>query len=1122
MSVPTPSPQTAIEDIESKNHDALKRKLNACRTYFLKIWKTLGGPLDWIPEHCTFSCLKPVIRCAVAAWISFILYLIPRVNAHLGSAGFFILISVFLSPPFEPLAAVVEKEVITLLFVLTTWAWSCLAIKLANLARTTFDPNPTMIQVLSGQFIEAAPSVICAIFLFFGTAIILYARARIGPGPFTPATAFACLCADISLTVAPLYPYPYYNAGRTVVITLSFHVAISLATSLLVFPESVNAQFVKRLRAVLAPLACGIKQQHALLHALPLTGNFDHSAFTKEVSRADAALGPLAASSRLIKRDVSWGLLSGSDLRGLQFFGRKLTLRAAGLEHFYRIMDARHETFPHPPHPNSSLSSQFVTPVATPIVSQHPSPAVSDDEDTESPVDLHDTRKETHSWNGVHSSSHENKQKPLHRRNHHSRLPRHHLLRGALAQSQQQRPVGIFESQHHMNVEKRIRHPREEVIEEKSLGLLADSVEELLGETALAMDHILNWLDRTNSDRLRLRPLKEQVRNDILLSHERTIKRLKDAMDQFLSHKRHKILGPYRGFLDPLRESTLHPPHRYLFRSYLYQFHLLQFCESIHDMLQDIERLDKHRNHRRLWPPVLPLKRILRWSAWEPNEATERACDENPDIIPGVCAQSQVLGATESRDPDALPPNNVVELFGSHLCALLHGLTSRDAQFGLKGGILSVLLSLPSYFPNSTLFAYRNISIWAIYTAQVTLARYRGDTIFGFLSRLSSTFFGGLVGLAFWYISSGSGKGNPYGIAGVAAIILPLLMFVRVHAPGPPATVEIFAITTTLIVGYSWEDTHTHNLSTAGYGLSVSWRRFLLIAIGVTSSAIFSFLPPATTIRRYHRTALATATSEIGLMYCAIMSYAHTRKEDEFKDIIKNSVALRAKLRRLHDHTTYVQYEVSLAGKWPQDRYKVLLDIQLEIAYLLSDFASVVEQLEPSWSRAFLQRTRFVDSEFLGDALAVISLISTALRTATPLPQITPSPLLDRFWRDHPGLKILQQEVADELGLPKTVTLETLQNEQYMYFSVGVSCAHGIVSRLDRLMLATKELVGERFHIDGIRLPSVSIPKFDEGADTDKKRVSFDSIGQTSDQSERLMGYEGASEQMAQRCISTS
>lgn len=36
------------------------------------------------------------------------------------------------------------------------------------------------------------------------------------------------------------------------------------------------------------------------------------------------------------------------------------------------------------------------------------------------------------------------------------------------------------------------------------------------------------------------------------------------------------------------------------------------------------------------------------------------------------------------------------------------------------------------------------------------------------------------------------------------------------------------------------------------------------------------------------------------------------------------------------------------------------------------------------------------------------------------------------------------------------------------YFSVGVATAFGIVTRLDRLMLAAKELVGEQYHIHGI------------------------------------------------------
>jgi Aromatic acid exporter family member 2 len=123
-----------------------------------------------------------------------------------------------------------------------------------------------------------------------------------------------------------------------------------------------------------------------------------------------------------------------------------------------------------------------------------------------------------------------------------------------------------------------------------------------------------------------------------------------------------------------------------------------------------------------------------------------------------------------------------------------------------------------------------------------------------------------------------------------------------------------------------------------------------------------------------------------------------------------------------------------------------------EIAYLLSHLMSVLQHLEPAWTRAFLRRTRFLDPDFQGDVLAVISkgtpnsfvctladlryfylgMISTALRTGAPLPQITPCPLLDRFILYHHGLNVIRHDDDDDYGLPRTMSMDILKNEQYM------------------------------------------------------------------------------------------
>jgi Aromatic acid exporter family member 2 len=116
-------------------------------------------------------------------------------------------------------------------------------------------------------------------------------------------------------------------------------------------------------------------------------------------------------------------------------------------------------------------------------------------------------------------------------------------------------------------------------------------------------------------------------------------------------------------------------------------------------------------------------------------------------------------------------------------------------------------------------------------------------------------------------------------------------------------------------------------------------------------------------------------------------------------------------------------------------------------------------------------------------------MISTALRTGTPLPQVTPCPLLDRFILHHHGLNVMRSEEDDDYGLPRTMSIDILQNGQYMSaqinltklvpshiadmfdkcFCVGVSTSFAVVMRLDRLMHVTKELVGEKYHIHGVR-----------------------------------------------------
>lgn len=102
---------------------------------------------------------------------------------------------------------------------------------------------------------------------------------------------------------------------------------------------------------------------------------------------------------------------------------------------------------------------------------------------------------------------------------------------------------------------------------------------------------------------------------------------------------------------------------------------------------------------------------LLSWSSWEPSDNNvthdededpgkllQNICslhgdvtyDEIIDEVIGIDPSSEyALDVAQRRDPDALPPTNVVEVIGSIIHDALQGLTRGNVQFALKGGLFA-------------------------------------------------------------------------------------------------------------------------------------------------------------------------------------------------------------------------------------------------------------------------------------------------------------------------------------------------------------------------------------------------------------------------------------------------
>lgn len=75
------------ETKENKEKDCEKNPSSKSRILASKIWTGLASHFQWVPPNNTWSKWKPVIRCALAAWISAIIFIVPKSETAMGQVS---------------------------------------------------------------------------------------------------------------------------------------------------------------------------------------------------------------------------------------------------------------------------------------------------------------------------------------------------------------------------------------------------------------------------------------------------------------------------------------------------------------------------------------------------------------------------------------------------------------------------------------------------------------------------------------------------------------------------------------------------------------------------------------------------------------------------------------------------------------------------------------------------------------------------------------------------------------------------------------------------------------------------------------------------------------------------
>lgn len=381
------------------------------------------------------------------------------------------------------------------------------------------------------------------------------------------------------------------------------------------------------------------------------------SQIREKLVNSGKGLGALKSQEKYLNFEPAFSLYCGKDLRQLFVQVQSLQLRSVPVSLFFDVLATAIQ--------HSHLDSQafsvmtpissrapslltgtlydsrdkrsnakldhIVSPLANanriPTTPQIPSHMLGTPSGTNTPVQSPDDRDEF-DFNDDSTSHHRSRKRsrgPFDRERRYSpsrplsfdnRVASHASLMDHLRKSQA--PVGMFESMKYLEIEKAQGGDVGHVTQE--FELLSEAVGPLLDQLNKSIKVSMTWMSMANKDRSFYKALLYFVKRSAIKgktqeqrnNHTASYKALRAALDQFRDHDRMKIIEPYRHLLDPS-----HPPsdefdykklkHRALFWGFLFSYHMMEFTQTVVDLLDKQEQLDNKRARAKFWWPNIPV-----------------------------------------------------------------------------------------------------------------------------------------------------------------------------------------------------------------------------------------------------------------------------------------------------------------------------------------------------------------------------------------------------------------------------------------------------------------------------------------------------------------------------------
>ncbi|SLM35033.1 hypothetical protein LPUS_04038 [Lasallia pustulata] len=406
----------------------------------------------------------------------------------------------------------------------------------------------------------------------------------------------------------------------------------------------------------------------------------------------------------------------------------------------------------------------------------------------------------------------------------------------------------------------------------------------------------------------------------------------------------------------------------------------------------------------------------------------------------------------EAKGPDVGKNSEEAQglTFRYRLWALLHRFQGFESRFALKVTIVTVLLSIPAWLPQSRNWYNENEVWWSVVTVWIMMHPHVGGNVQDLVARTICCILGAVWG-GFAYVAD---NGNPYVMAVFAALFMIPMLYRYTQSTHPRS--GVMGCVSFTVVSLS---AYNHTGSPGPF--EIAWTRGTAVVVGVVAAVSVNWILWPFVARHELRKSISTMLLHTAIIYRGVVAryIYYTEGDEPGLEDVAHSEMLEGRLREGF-REFYTESLKRLRAPFDPLPYSALIDACEHFFERLVEVRQSSLYFQPfmlAGGREATQTLIGVRRDAVAAILMNLYILAGALRSGRPVPRYLPSAAATR----KRLLERMEEAEAEHARFVKEPRPEKGRRWADVYQYAYSSALTDIVEQLQQLQSYTKEITGE-------------------------------------------------------------